>query len=79
MIDANETFDVVVCQFGTMFFPDRVAAYREIRRGLRPRATFLFNIWNGIEDNEFAADVTEAVRTLFPADPPMFLARTPKR
>ena len=33
---ADESFDVVVCQFGAMFFPDRVAAYREIRRVLRP-------------------------------------------
>jgi len=74
---ADETFDVVVCQFGVMFFPDRVAAYREIRRVLRPGGTFLFNIWNSIEDNEFAAAVTNAVSTLYPEDPPVFLARTP--
>ncbi len=74
---ANESFDVVVCQFGAMFFPDRVAAYREIRRVLRPGGTFLFNLWNGIEDNEFADVVTKAVSTLYPDDPPLFLARTP--
>jgi ubiquinone/menaquinone biosynthesis C-methylase UbiE len=73
----DESFDVVVCQFGVMFFPDRVAAYREIRRVLRPGGTFLFNIWNGIESNEFAAVVTDAVSTLYPEDPPVFLARTP--
>jgi SAM-dependent methyltransferase len=74
---ANESFDVVVCQFGVMFFPDRVAAYREVRRVLRPGGTFLFNIWNEIEHNEFAAVVTDAVSTLYPEDPPVFLARTP--
>jgi SAM-dependent methyltransferase len=74
---ADESFDVVVCQFGAMFFPDRVAAYREIRRVLRPGGTFLFNVWNGIEDNEFADVVTKAVSTLYPDDPPLFLARTP--
>jgi ubiquinone/menaquinone biosynthesis C-methylase UbiE len=74
---ANATIDVVVCQFGTMFFPDRVAAYREIRRVLRPGGTFLFNIWNGIQDNEFADVVTNALSTLFPENPPLFLARTP--
>ena len=44
----------MVCQFGVMFFPDRVAAYREIRRVLRPGGTFLFNVWNDIDSNEFA-------------------------
>ena len=74
---SDRTFDIVVCQFSAMFFPDRVAAYREVRRVLRPGGTFLFNIWNGIEDNEFANVVTKAVGTLFPEDPPLFLARTP--
>jgi ubiquinone/menaquinone biosynthesis C-methylase UbiE len=74
---ADGSFDVVACQFGVMFFPDRVAAYREIRRVLRPGGTFLFSIWNGVEDNEFAAAVTDALNTLYPEDPPVFLARTP--
>jgi SAM-dependent methyltransferase len=74
---ANGSFDVVVCQFGAMFFPDRVAAYREIRRVLRPGGTFLFNVWNCIEDNEFADVVTNALNALYPDNPPLFLARTP--
>ena len=74
---ANACFDCVVCQFGAMFFPDRVAAYREIRRVLRPGGMFLFNVWNGIEHNEFADVVTKAVGALFPDGPPLFLARTP--
>lgn len=73
----DRSFDLVVCQFGVMFFPDRVAAYREIRRLLRPGGAFLFNVWNDIESNEFAAVVTEAVGALFPDDPPQFLRRTP--
>lgn len=74
---AAHSFDVVVCQFSVMFFPDRVAAYREVRRVLRPGGAFLFNVWNDIERNEFAKVVTEAVGALFPEDPPLFLARTP--
>jgi len=73
----DASFDVVVCQFAVMFFPDRVAAYREIRRVLRPGGTFLFNVWNDLEQNDFAAVVTDAMRALYPEDPPMFLARTP--
>ena len=74
---ADETFDVVVCQFAVMFFPDRVAAYREVRRVLRPGGSFVFNVWNSIDQNEFSDVITSAVGTLYPDDPPLFLARTP--
>ncbi len=70
-------FDLVCCQFGAMFFPDRVAGYREARRVLKPGGRFLFNVWDRIEDNVFADDVTNALAKVFPNDPPRFLARTP--
>ena len=70
-------FDAVVCQFGAMFFPDRIKAYSEARRVLRPGGTLLFNVWDRIEDNEFSAAVTAALRGMFPDDPPLFLQRTP--
>ena len=73
----NESFDVVVCQFSTMFFPDRVHAYKEIRRILKPGGKFLFSIWNSLEVNDFANTVMETVTTLFPENPPEFLSRTP--
>lgn len=73
----DKTFDVVACQFGAMFFPDKVAAYREARRVLKPRGHFFFNVWDKISDNEFADVVTEALATVFPQDPPRFMARTP--
>jgi ubiquinone/menaquinone biosynthesis C-methylase UbiE len=70
-------FDVVACQFGVMFFPDKVRGFREARRVLRPGGRFLFNVWDRIEANEFADVVTEALATVFPNDPPRFMARTP--
>ncbi len=73
----NASFDLVCCQFGAMFFPDRSVAYREARRALKPGGHYLFNVWDRIEDNVFAEDVTEAVAKVFPNDPPRFLARTP--
>ena len=73
----DAAFDAVVCQFGAMFFPDRAKAYREFGRVLRPGGTLLFNVWDKIENNEFAAVVTNALAILFPDDPPRFLARTP--
>lgn len=71
------SFDVVCCQFGVMFFPDRVAGYAEARRVLRPGGRFVFSVWDRIEENAFADEVTNAVATVFPQDPPRFLARTP--
>ncbi len=70
-------FDVVCCQFGAMFFPDRIAGYREALRVLKPRGHFLFSVWDRIENNDFARVVTDAARAVFPSDPPRFLARTP--
>jgi ubiquinone/menaquinone biosynthesis C-methylase UbiE len=70
-------FDLIVCQFGAMFFPDRPRAFSEIRRVLRHGGTFLFNVWDRIEENEFADVVTQTLAEMFPQDPPRFMARTP--
>lgn len=74
---ADASFDLVCCQFGAMFFPDRAAAYREARRILKPNGHFLFSVWDRIEENIFADDVTNTLARMFPDDPPRFLARTP--
>ncbi len=74
---ADQTFDAVACQFGVMFFPDKVQGYKEARRVLRPGGHFFFSVWDRISENEFADVVTEALATLFPDDPPRFMARTP--
>ena len=73
----DETFDAVVCQFGVMFFPERPKAFSEARRVLRSGGVFIFNTWDRIKENEFADTVTTALESLFPKDPPRFLARTP--
>jgi SAM-dependent methyltransferase len=70
-------FDVVVCQFGVMFFPDKARAFAEARRVLRASGQFIFNVWDQIDQNDFADTVTRALETLFPDDPPRFLARVP--
>ncbi|MEO6566711.1 MAG: class I SAM-dependent methyltransferase [Casimicrobiaceae bacterium] len=70
-------FDAVVCQFGVMFFPDKSKAFSEARRVLKSGGIFIFNVWDQIKENEFADTVTTALESLFPKDPPRFLARTP--
>ena len=69
-------FDAVICQFGVMFFADKVKAFSEARRMLRPGGVFAFNVWDRIEENEFADTVTTALESAFPDRPPRFLART---
>lgn len=73
----DQSFDVVACQFGAMFFPDKVQGYREAHRVLKPGGHYLFSVWDRISENEFADSVTEALAAVFPDDPPRFLARTP--
>lgn len=72
-----ERFDAVVCQFGAMFFPDRVAGYREARRVLKSGGRFVFSIWDSLADNPIARCVVDAAARHLPANPPRFLARTP--
>ena len=74
---AEQSFDVLVCQFGVMFFPDKVGAFAEAHRMLAPGGLLLFNVWDRIEENEFAEVITTALAGVFPDDPPRFLARTP--
>jgi ubiquinone/menaquinone biosynthesis C-methylase UbiE len=73
----DASFDAVCCQFGVMFFPDRVAGFREAARLLKPGGRFIFNAWDHIEHNVFADMVTRAAGEIFTDDPPLFLARTP--
>ena len=73
----DESFDVVACQFGAMFFPDKPKAFSEARRVLRSGGIFIFNVWDKIDQNEFAETVTIALQEMFPADPPRFMARVP--
>jgi SAM-dependent methyltransferase len=73
----DAAFDLVCCQFGVMFFPDRQSGYREAKRVLKSGGCFLFNAWDRIEENLFANDVTNALAEVFPSDPPRFLACTP--
>ena len=70
-------FDAIVCQFGAMFFPEKSKAYSEAHRVLRHGGVLVFNVWDRISENEFADTVTTALESMFPEDPPRFLARTP--
>jgi ubiquinone/menaquinone biosynthesis C-methylase UbiE len=69
---SDNTFDTVVCQFGYSFFPDKVAAAREITRVLKPGGNLLFNVWDAIEKNDVFRTTTDALKELLAGDAPTF-------
>jgi len=74
---ADASVDIIACQFGVMFFPDKARAFAEARRVLRPGGALLFNVWDRIENNELVSIVCAALDGLFPDDPPRFMHRGP--
>lgn len=54
-------FDVVISQFGLMFFDDPAAAFSNVRRALAPGGRLVFSCWQGLESNEWLAPVARAV------------------
>lgn len=65
-------FDLMVCQFGVMFFPDKIAAFREASRVLKPGGRYLFSVWGPIEANPFAEIASQVGADIFPDNPPTF-------
>jgi len=47
---ASNAFDVVVCQFGIMFPPDKQKVFEEAHRVLKPGGVFLFSTWEKTDD-----------------------------
>lgn len=74
---ADAAFDVVVCQFGVMFFLDKPAAFREAARVLAPGGTLLFSVWDVVERSDFAAALVDSVAAVLPDRTPDFVVRTP--
>ncbi|MFI9503408.1 class I SAM-dependent methyltransferase [Nocardia sp. NPDC052566] len=73
----DRSFDVVACQFGAMFLPDKVHGYAEALRVLRPGGMFAFNVWDRIENNTVPWIITEALCAAAPDEPLEFFRRTP--
>ena len=75
----GQNFDLVVCQFGVMFFPDKVLANREARRVLRDGGRYLLVIWDRIENNLATMTAGRVVADLFPFEAARFYERVPFR
>ena len=72
-------FDLVICQFGVMFFPDKVRGNCESRRVLVPGGHYLLVIWDSVDRNLATEFAGKAVAELFPQDPTAFYNRIPFR
>jgi len=73
----DASFDLVVCQFGVMFYPDKVKGNAEARRVLRDGGTYLFAVWDRIERNLLCNLANESMSRAFPDNPPQFMVRGP--
>ena len=73
------SFDLVACQFGAMFFPDKVKGHAEAHRVLRDGGTYLLLIWNSIDRNVATRVAGRAVADLFPENSGAFYERIPFR
>jgi len=73
----DAAFDLVVCQFGSMFFPDKVRGHSEARRVLRHGGHYLLAIWDRIERNEISNAAQRALIRCLPDNPPLFMREGP--
>lgn len=58
---SNASFDVVVCQLGLQFFPDRPPALREMRRALVPNGRLALNVFGPIAHNPATHALADAL------------------
>lgn len=75
----KESFDLAVCQFGIMFYPDKVRGNAEVRRVLRKGGAYLLVIWDSIDRNLATKVAGGAVAKLFPDNAGAFYERIPFR
>jgi ubiquinone/menaquinone biosynthesis C-methylase UbiE len=73
----DNSFDLVICQYGVMFFQDKPKALREVNRVLESGGTFLFNTWNELQYNTLSRLAQNVLEEIYTDDPPRFLEKGP--
>lgn len=68
----DAAFDLMVCQFGVMFFPDKVASFREAARVLKPGGRYVFNVFSAMQENPYSLIAYGVPAQFFPGEPPGF-------
>jgi ubiquinone/menaquinone biosynthesis C-methylase UbiE len=73
----DDTFDHVVCQFGVMFFPDKLKAFKEAYRVLTKKGKFVFNTWASLDDNRRSAVVQDVLDEFLKEESSDFFKKAP--
>jgi ubiquinone/menaquinone biosynthesis C-methylase UbiE len=68
----DQVFDVAICQFGVMFFPDKLASFREVARVLKPQGSYIFSVWDSLNHNPMMKSIHELTTRLYAENPPNF-------
>jgi ubiquinone/menaquinone biosynthesis C-methylase UbiE len=69
---SGESFDMVVCQFGVMFFPDKLKGLREFNRVLEKGGTLILSVWDSFDRNPVQSIAHSTIGQFFETDPPDF-------
>lgn len=67
---ANNSFDLVSCRFGFMFFPDMDLAAQEIYRVLKHNGKLATSVWSGPEGNFWVTAIMDAIKKHVTIEPP---------
>lgn len=70
----DECCDLLVCQFGLMFFPDKEQSFRTAYRVLEDGGHYLVSVWDSHAFNPFGEVIHRVAGSFFPDDPPQFYA-----
>ena len=68
----DDSFDLIVMQFGIMFFPDKEKGLKEAYRVLRYGGKLIFSTWNKVETNEAIHEGRVVIESYFGENPPIF-------
>ncbi len=59
----NDSFDVLLCQQGLQYFPDRIAAMREIARVLAPGGRLAASVWGALDRQPVHIALLDCIET----------------
>jgi ubiquinone/menaquinone biosynthesis C-methylase UbiE len=73
----DNSFDHIICQFGVMFFPDKLKAFKEACRVLQDNGRFLFNVWDSLDVNPRSAIIKQVMDDIMGDEAPDFMSKGP--